>query len=279
MQWLNLAAAYLREKGGDTPRLDAEVLLAHCTGKDRVALYRDGHCPLPPDRGEEFRRLLERRAGGEPVAYITGRKEFMGLEFLVGPAVLIPRPETELMVEKALEILSPMASPVAVDVGTGSGAIAVSLLVMLESAKVYATDISPEALGVAGKNAKRHGVLGRVEFRPGDLLVPLLEDKDFRADLVAANLPYVPSSDMPGLMAGVRDFEPREALDGGGRGLDPYRRLIPQAWRLLRAGGVLLMEMGPGQGPVLREEMGAGWHVETYSDPAGRERLLAAVKK
>jgi len=287
-QWLNYATAYLAERYPPSGRIDAEVLLGHCTGRDRAALYRDGIKELSPDQEKEFRRLLERRAAGEPAAYITGRKEFMGLDFLVGPAVLIPRPETELMVEKALDLLKGViragsgcrgpGRPVAVDVGTGSGAIAVSLAVLLDQASLYATDISPGALGIARENAHRHGVAQRIEFRRGDLLGPLLGIPGFRADLVAANLPYVPSGEIPLLMKGVRDFEPREALDGGPDGLDHYRRLIPQAWGLIREEGALLMEIAPGQGERLRETMGTGWRVEILPDLAGRERLISAQK-
>lgn len=277
-QWLNYATKYLAERYPPSGRIDAEVLLMHCTGRGRAALYRDGLKGLTPGQENEFRRLLERRASGEPVAYITGRREFMGLEFLVGPAVLIPRPETELLVEKALKFLKPLPAPVVVDVGAGSGAISVSLAVLLDSARVYATDISREALAVAGKNAARHGVAARVEFLPGDLLDPLLKIQGFRADLVAANLPYVPSGEIPLLMKGVRDFEPHFALDGGPDGLDQYRRLIPQAREILRDGGHLLMEIAPGQGAELTKILGSGWKVEVFHDLAGRERLVVAKK-
>lgn len=277
-QWLNYATRYLAERYPHSIRIDAEVLLMLATGRDRAALYRDGLEDLSPEEEKEFRRLLERRAAGEPAAYIAGHREFMGLDFLVGPAVLIPRPETELLVEKALEILKALPAPVVVDVGAGSGAIAVSLAVLLDSAKVYATDISPEALAVAGQNAARHGVAGRVEFRQGDLLAPLLAVPVLKVDLVAANLPYVPSGEIPRLMKGVRDYEPRLALDGGPDGLEHYRRLIPQARELLRDGGRLLMEMAPGQGPELKNILGSGWRAEVLSDLAGRERLVIAQK-
>lgn len=277
-QWLNYATKYLAERYPPSGRIDAEVLLMLATGRDRAALYRDGLDELTPEQEKNCRRLLERRAAGEPVAYITGRREFMGLEFLVSPAVLIPRPETELLVERAMEILKALPAPVAVDVGAGSGAISVSLAVLLDSARIYATDISLEALAVAGKNASRHGVGERVKFLQGDLLDPLLKIQGLRADLVAANLPYVPSGEIPLLMKGVRDFEPYLALDGGPDGLDHYRSLIPQAAKLLRDGGHLLMEIAPGQGPALAGILGHGWHTEIFSDLAGRERLVAAQK-
>lgn len=279
-QWLNRAGAFLAERRPGAGRTDAEALLCRRTGKDRAALYRDGLEEIPPGLEEDLRGLLARRAGGEPLAYITGHREFMGLDFAVSPEVLIPRPETELLVEKALEILKERRRPggggqVAVDVGTGSGAIAVSLAALLEGLKVYATDISPEALEVAGKNAARHGVRDRVDLLPGDLLAPLLDIPGLRADLVAANLPYVPAPEIDGLMAEVRDHEPRGALDGGPDGLDHYRRLVPQARRLLRPGGNLLIEIAPDQGAALKEILG-GWEAEVFPDLAGRERLVSA---
>ncbi|MHB8918822.1 MAG: peptide chain release factor N(5)-glutamine methyltransferase [Desulfocucumaceae bacterium] len=277
-QWLNYAAKYLAERRQGAGRTDAEVLLGICAGRDRTALYRDGLDELLAEQEGVFRELLERRASGEPLAYITGVKEFMGLEFRVSPAVLIARPETELLVEKSLEFLKPLPAPVVVDVGTGSGAIAVSLAAFLKKARVCAVDISTEALAVAARNAARHGVAARVEFLQGDLLEPLMKIKGLRADLVAANLPYVPSSEMPGLMPDVREYEPHRALDGGPDGLDHYRRLIPQARELLRDGGRLLMEIAPGQGTALRESMGPGWRVEIFNDLAGRERLVIAEK-
>jgi len=283
-QWLNKATAYLAGRCPGAGRIDAEALLGHCTGRDRAELYRDGLEELPAGLGEEFWRLVERRAGGEPLAYITGRREFMGLEFLVSPAVLIPRQETELLVEKALEILSrggrndPGPGPVLADVGTGSGAVAVSLAVLCPKARVYATDISAQALAVAGQNAHRQGVADRVRFLPGDLLGPLLDLPGLKADLVAANLPYVPSGEIPGLMPDVRDFEPGLALDGGPDGLDLYRRLIPQAREILRPGGSLLMEIGPGQGEPLTKALGPGWEAQIIPDLAGRERVVLAYQ-
>jgi release factor glutamine methyltransferase len=251
---------------------------------DRAALYRDGLEALSPEQEKVFWRLIERRAGGEPLAYITGRREFMGLDFMVNRSVLVPRPETELLVEKAIEILKskggsgskPYPGPVAVDVGTGCGAIAVSIAANLDAAVVYATDISPAALEVAGQNAVRHGVERRVIFRQGDLLEPLADIPGFRADLVAANLPYVPSSELPGLMVDVREYEPHLALDGGEDGLDHYRRLAATVQGFLRKRGHLLVEIAPGQGGAMREVLGAGWKVELFCDLAGRERLVVA---
>ena len=216
---VNRASRQLKEKGAASPRLDAEVLLAHVLGRDRVYLYRESGLQLDTAAADRYTKLLERRAAGEPVAYLTGHKEFMGLDFLVGPRVLIPRPETELMVEYALGVLKGWTGlPVAVDVGTGSGAVAVSLSRLVPGCAVYATDVSADALTMARENANRHGV--RVNFGHGDLLEPLRGIlAPGTAAVVAANLPYIPEGDIPGLPREVRDFEPHDALDGGPDGL------------------------------------------------------------
>ncbi|GBF35654.1 hypothetical protein DCCM_4783 [Desulfocucumis palustris] len=315
----------LKEKGMDSPRLDAEVLLAHCLGMERVGLYVNSYKDLNPEAGQRYFSLVERRGRGEPVAYITGVKEFMGLDFTVTPDVLIPRPETELLVEAALAAIAtrgrfsvshfsgsrgelfPSRTSFAncdrepspcriVDVGTGSGAIAVSLAGRLPGAKVYALDISLEALSVARVNAQRHGVADRIVFLCGDLLGPLPGEIRGAVDLIAANLPYVPSGEIPGLMPDVGLYEPHTALDGGHDGLDFYRRLIPMAESFLRPGGTLLMEIAPGQGEKLTQTVLPGdgsacgnggkgpWELSPCRtrqagillDLAGRERLVAA---
>lgn len=286
-QCLNRASAILKQKLPESSRIDAEAILGHCTGMDRAAIYREGPAELAPEMEKDFWQLVARRAGGEPLAYINGRKEFMSLDFSVNPAVLIPRPETELLVEKAVEFLEKTHGyftgdadhgPVVVDVGTGSGAIAVSLAVMLDSAAVFATDISMEALEVARQNAVRHGLGGRVEFLQGDLLEPFQDISGFKAHLVAANLPYVPSTDIAALMPAVRDYEPHLALDGGVDGLDHYRRLLPSARELLHDRGFLLMEIAPDQVTAVQELLSRGWKVEICRDLAGRERLAVAQK-
>jgi len=282
-QWLTEAGKYLAERRPGAGRTDAEAILGHLTGRNRTSLYRDGEDEMPPGLEKLALELVERRAGGEPLAYITGHREFMGLDFYVSQAVLIPRPETELLVEKAVDILknfypSPAYRPVVADIGTGSGAIAVTLAVLLNLPVVYATDISPEALNVARRNAAGNGVVERIDFRQGDLLSPLTEISDFRADLLTANLPYVPSREIPLLMTDVRDHEPHLALNGGEDGLDLYRRLVPAAFHILNKEGHLLIEIGPGQGAALGGILGAGWRVEILRDLAGRERLVTAQK-
>lgn len=316
---LNDATKYLISRGVASPRLDAEVLLAHCLSVDRVRLYVNAHRELDLKTREDFGLLIERRGRGEPVAYLTGVKEFMGLEFQVTPAVLIPRPETELLVEKALGIMkcslcremkasgsaihndtmktvtnwvledslgsganrreAEAKRPAAVDVGTGSGAIAVTLARELPELEVFAIDASGAALEVARLNAARHGVAERITLLCGDLLRPLPESAAGGIDLIAANLPYIPSGDMAGLMPDVGLFEPKLALDGGGDGLELYRRLIPMAEEVLAPGGYLLMEIGPGQGVKLSSMLGKGWRYNIIPDLAGRERLVVSSKE
>lgn len=278
---LLLATKYLRARGVFSPRLDAEVLLAHVLGRDRVYLYREAGLVVNADSERTYQLLLERRAGGEPVAYLTGHKEFMGLDFAVGPHVLIPRPETELLVEKALAILAGWPGRrLVVDVGTGSGAIAVSLASMAPAdTRVQAIDISPQALEIARANALRHGV--EVIFHRGDLLAPLQGVlAPGSLTVITANLPYIPTGAMTGLPKDVRGFEPALALDGGFDGLEVYRRLIPQAETWLSPGGQLLIEISPEQvEQALALLAPPRWLAGVYRDLAGRARLICGLKQ
>lgn len=270
------ARAELHAGGVETPGLDAAVLLGAVLGCGRAELYREPERPLAPAEWECFARQVAARRAGQPAAYLTGHREFMGLDFLVRPGVLVPRPETELLVEEGLRLLADAPAPVVVDVGTGSGAIAVSLARLCPSARVLATDVSGEALAVARENAGRHGAA--VEFFQGDLLEPVPPALDGGVDLVAANLPYIPTADLANLPPAVR-AEPRLALDGGLDGLEHYRRLVPQAHRLLRSGGHLLFEIGPGQGAAALVLVGPpAWKSRLLPDLAGRERLIAAQR-
>lgn len=277
---LAFARAFLKQGGVSCPSLEAELLLAFAAGTDRVGIYRDAGRMLLPAEEEKLMELLKRRAAGEPVAYLLGQKEFMGLLFAVNRDVLIPRPETELLVETALEIFGGEQSLLAADVGTGSGCIAVSLAHYLPGAIVYATDISLAALEVARQNARRHRVEERVYFLTGDLLAPLLALGFFRRlSLVAANLPYIPSAEIEQLCPEVSRFEPRLALDGGPDGLELYRRLVPQAEEVLCPGGYLLMEISPSQEKEVPSLFPAGaWQLSLRKDLAGRIRLVVARK-
>jgi release factor glutamine methyltransferase len=344
-----------------SPRLDAELLLAHCLGRPRVALYTHYDQPLDPSELERFRGLIRRRIAGEPVAYLVGQKEFYGLPLKVSAAVLIPRPETEHLVEEALRVLaalSPTATParpvlagdgpeaaaagppaetpetpepaappelqtqatpgleltvhydppaaesepagepeaagagaaeapgaagpessaataasgpVVVDVGTGSGAVALALKHSRRELRVFAIDRSAEALAVAADNAARLDL--QVELLQGDLLAPL--PAEVRPDVIAANLPYIPTDEIAGLMPEVRS-EPRSALDGGRDGLELIRRVIRQAAERLQPGGALLLELGAGQAPTVEELLRAAGFIgcSRHADLAGIERVV-----
>lgn len=271
---LLVAAGYLRERHIPEPRLDAEVLLAHVIGVERLRLFLEPDRKLPAHILAGYQRIIDERGQGKPVAYLTGQKEFMSLKFRVGPGVLIPRPETELLVEEALR-LNPR---VVIDVGTGSGAIAVSLACFLPEAKVYAVDISTVALAYAGQNAADHGVSEKITFFQGHLLEPLQNlTAPAQADCITANLPYIPAGDLDNLPVDVREYEPHQALFAGIDGLDLYRALIPQAVACLAPGGVLLMEIGPGQGRSLTEELAKYKNftrIDVIPDYAGLERIV-----
>jgi len=273
---LRQARIQFEEAGIGSSALDAEVLMSHATGYDRAGLYSNWDRQLSGEEEVRFYELTRRRRSGEPVAYITGRKEFMGLDFMVNPSVLIPRPETELLVENALKLMPPAST--VVDVGAGSGAIAVSLAFYNPGAVVFAIDCSPEALEVARRNAVKNGVADRVFFFQGSLLVPL--DGFLRpgqADLITANLPYIDSNDLPGLPREVRLFEPLLALDGGAEGFEHYRRLIPQAEIYLKQGGALLFEIGFNQGRQALNLLNPNlWQAAVIKDLAGLDRLVLA---
>jgi len=237
---------FFREKGIAEPRLDAQALLADLLAIDRVGLYLNYDRPLTPAELADFRHRVGRRGQREPLQYIIGRTEFWSLEFKVAPAVLIPRADTEVLVEEALR-RCPSAARI-LDVGTGSGALAIVLARELPAA-VTAIDLSAAALALAAENAAAHAVAERIAFLPGDLAQ--LPAGPF--DLIVANPPYIPSGDIAGLMAEVSAFEPRLALDGGPDGLAAYRHLARQAPHCLAAGGWLLVEIGVGQSEAVRE--------------------------
>lgn len=243
---LREAATALRVAGLDEPRREAGSLLSHATGRDAAFLITHADERLTPAVSAAFRDAVARRASGEPFQYIAGRQEFYGLEFEVTPDVLIPRPETELLVETALELLKGTDAPLVCDVGTGSGCIAVTLLHERADARGFALDISDGALGVAGRNAERHGVSGRLRLLVSDCFDALVagEHEGVRFDLVASNPPYIAESDLEGLQREVREHEPRGALTPGGDGLSVIRRLVAESPRFIKPGGHLLIEIG-----------------------------------
>lgn len=264
-----------------TPRLDAEVLLAHALGISRPALLARLHDPLPATARTAFVELVNRRLHHEPVAYLTGHKEFYGLDFLVDHRVLIPRPETELLVERAIAIRNTQyamqhSQPYIADVGTGSGCIAVVLATHLPQARIYATDVSPEALEAARINVERHTVRERVHLTRSHLLDDL--EPDLRFDIIVANLPYVAESEWAQLPPGVRDYEPVErALAAGPDGLNLIRRLLAQAPARLRRGGAVLLEIGAEQGAAvsaLARRHFPDAEVRVRQDLAGLDRVV-----
>ncbi len=230
----------------DTRRA-AGILLGHLLGVDRTYLLTRSNEPVDEPVYQNYLGLIRRRAGGEPLQYITGRQEFYGLDFTVTPDVLIPRPETEFLVERAIELAGDRALTI-VDVGTGSGCVAVALAFYLPAARVIATEISPPALRVARSNAERHNVAERIIFLEGDLLEPLAGlELESAVDLLVSNPPYVPERDRAGLQTEVRDYEPEGALFGGDEGLDFYRRLLAEGGRVVKPCGHLALEIGYGQ--------------------------------
>ena len=253
------------------PRRDAEVLLAHLLGWDQAALLTHPERLLSPAEAVQFESFVTRRAACEPMQYILGAQEFFGLLFEVSPAVLIPRPETEHLVEAVLKHVGREAGTRILDVGTGSGAIAVALAHSLPGSHVTAVDISPAALEVARRNAERHGVLERMMFVESDLLA-VVDGVDF--DLVVSNPPYVADGDV--LEPQVFQFEPHSALYAGPTGLEVYERLIPQACKVLKPDGWLILEIGFGQQAPVHALL-SGWRVVDFvSDLQGIPRVVCA---
>jgi release factor glutamine methyltransferase len=243
---LREASAALRVAGLAEPRREAGSLLTHATGRDRAFLITHADDTLTAAELAGFREAVARRASGEPFQYIAGRQEFYGLDFEVTPDVLIPRPETELLVETALGLLAGAEAPLVCDVGTGSGCVAVALLRERADARCLALDVSEAALAVAARNAERHGVAGRLRLLVSDCFDALgaAGGEGARFDLVASNPPYVAEDALAGLQREVREHEPRAALTPGGDGLAVIRRLVADAPRHLKPGGHLVFEIG-----------------------------------
>ncbi len=275
----------LAEAGVQTPGLDAQVLLAEAAGWSRAALFARSRDGVPPGVAEMFRRSVERRAAREPVARILGRREFFGLVFRVAPCVLVPRPETEMLVALGLERLRTMGeSAQLLDVGTGSGCVAVSLAhsALREGLKVDITalDVSPGAVDVARSNAEEHGVSGVVAFEAADALDPGWRPAGAPFHLLVSNPPYVASGDIAGLEPEVSRWDPPEALDGGPDGLSFIRGLLKRVPALVRPGGAVLLEVGARQAPaVLRLAAEEGLEARgAHRDLAGIERVVELVR-
>jgi len=252
--------------------------MMHVLGRDKAYLYAHPELELACGELKRYNEALERRAAGEPLQYITGHQEFWGLDLVVTPAVLIPRPETEHAVEAALDLLRGMDSPQLVDVGTGSGCIALALASELPLARIDGVDISDAALDVAHRNAARLGLADRIAFWPSDLLERYLDGSP-SFDLVVSNPPYVGDSEANKLQVEVREHEPHRALFGGGKeGLDIYRRLLPQAARVLKRNGWLVMEIGYTQERAILELLSDWNQVRSIPDLQGIPRVVVARK-
>lgn len=266
---------FLTSKGIQNARLESEWLLCAATGLDRVGLYLNFEKPLNDEELSSYRSMVTRRARREPLQHILGTQEFCGLDFEVTPDVLIPRHDTETLVDEAVSRMPDAHS--LLDIGTGSGCIAVALARQLPEAAVTATDISKAALDVAKRNAERHSVF--IEFLHGSLFIQL-EGRHF--DLIVSNPPYIPTGDISTLEPEVRDFDPRDALDGGADGLNFYRSIIPAAVDYLNPGGWLLVEVGIGQTEdVSRFFQEADGYADPFTalDPGGIKRVVGAQRK
>jgi release factor glutamine methyltransferase len=256
----------------DEPRLAVEVVLAHALEVSRTQLLTRTDEPLTPDQLIRAQRDLDRLVNGEPLAYVVGHKEFYDVDLLTDPRALIPRPETECLIEHALQAVADHPAPLIADVGTGCGAIAVTLAKHLPHAHVIATDLSPDALDLARENARHIGVADRIEFRAGSLLEPITE----ALDLLAANLPYIDDKDWPYLAKTIRGHEPKMAFLGGPDGLDLVRGLLRDAPRVTHLDSLILLEIGAYQGDAVTEIARQHFpraYIEIKPDYAGLDRL------
>jgi len=273
LQW---TTQFFESKGIESARLDAELLLAHALGWKRIDLYAH-YDHVPSGEGlARFREMVKERGRRVPTRYLTGACEFYSIPLAVTPAVLIPRPETELLVERALALLPKDAVTTVADLGTGSGAIAIAVAAHRPLARVVATDSSAEALALARANAERHGLAGAIEFRQGHWFAALEPGALF--DAVLSNPPYVAAGDLAAAMPEVRDHEPRLALDGGADGLDALRVIVAGAAEWLRPGGWLIVEIGAGQAQgVMRlaTETGLYEAMQVAPDYAGIPRIAS----
>jgi release factor glutamine methyltransferase len=282
LEGIQRSAEFLARKGIDSPRLQAELLLAHVVKLERMRLYLNFERPLSTEEANAFKGLVIRRGEREPLQQITGSTSFCGFEIAVNRAVLVPRPETELLAEKAWESLNadpqsakPEGASV-LDLGTGSGCLAIAVAKKCAQARVVATDASPEALQCARANVERNSVASRIEFRLGDGFQTLKSGERF--DLIVSNPPYIPTAEIETLQPEVRDWEPRLALDGGADGLDWYRRIATEAKAFLARTGSVMVEFGDGQSEAIRNLFESEkWVVEAViQDYTRRPRIITA---
>lgn len=270
---------HFHKKGIESPRLDAQILLAHVMSCQKIELIARSDDEPTDDERTRFKELIRQRIEGWPVAYLVGHRDFYLLSFEVSPAVLVPRPDTETLVELALRMVKGNPTPTILDVGTGSGCIAVSLAHQCKGAAVTAIDVSPDAIDIANRNAANHGVANRVTFLTGDLFAPL---PGSTFDLIVSNPPYISHAELAELPVDVREHEPRVALDGGPDGLAFYRRIAADANAFLKPGGSVMVEIGWTQEPAVRAlfEGRSEWtSVTSAKDGGGRWRVVSAKKR
>lgn len=285
LKLIRWATERFQQEGLENPRLDAEVLLGEALKADRVFLYTHFDQPLQPQELERFRSFLLRRLRREPVAYIIGEKDFWSRSFKVTPDVLIPRPETEILVGEALKICEEINNGFQgqlqiLEIGTGSGVIGITLAKEIPKALILATDICKRALAVAEENARRHEVKDRIQFLLGDLFNPIPKGMAF--DMIVTNPPYVPREELPFLMPEVRDYEPRQALDGGDQGLDFYRQVFPRIGEFLKRGGWFIGEIGRDQKDAIKALAEAESNLDSLGfikDFQGIDRVCRVRKK
>jgi release factor glutamine methyltransferase len=276
---LNWTTDYLKRSGSESPRLDAEVMLAHVLKWQRVQLYTHFDNDVGEQSRSDFRELVRRRAQGAPVAYLVGRKEFFSLSFAVTPAVMIPRPESEFVVTEYLALTRHLEAPRCVDVGTGSGNLAIAAAYRQPHARFVAIDVSLAALKIARRNAVEHAVADRIDFRLGEGLSPVAREGPF--DAILSNPPYIATDQIELLEPGVRHYEPKLALDGGLDGLGVVARLIVEGTRLLEPGGHLILEIGNDQEKPVRALIEAQPELclaPTVYDHAQHPRVIRAVR-
>jgi release factor glutamine methyltransferase len=277
LETIQKSTDFLAKRGVESPRLQAELLLAHLLKMPRMNLYLNFERALSTAETDAFREMIKRRGQREPLQHITGSVSFCGFEIVVNRHALVPRPETEILAEQGWTFLSTLDPATALDLGTGTGCIAIALAAKCPAAKVMATDVSPEALALAKENAQKNNV--RVEFCQGNGFESVPKEAPF--DLIIVNPPYIPSAEIETLQPEVRDFDPRLALDGGADGLDFYRMLAAQAKPFLKPGGKIMLEFGDGQASAIRSLFeNENWIVEAVkADYSQRERILIATWK
>jgi release factor glutamine methyltransferase len=275
---LEWTISHLKKHGSDSARLDAEVLLAHARGCSRIQLYTAYDEILPEAARKTMRDLVKRRANAEPVAYLVGMKEFYSLPFEVTRDVLIPRPDTELLVMETLQLIKEMPNPTVLELGVGSGCISTAIAVNHKTVRIVGIEIYQPTLDVALRNTKRHHVDPRVVLRLGDLFSPLKPGEQF--DVLVSNPPYIPSAEIETLAPSVRQHEPHRALDGGADGLDIIRQIAREGLAFVRPGGAILIEFSPEQAGTIQalfSQAGSGWEdVAIVSDLGQQPRVLRA---